>query len=151
MFPSHDQAGDDYCLVIIKIFNTARTFNFDKYIKALKYISTIDVQVANLSFTGKDFLQEEYDALKLLSNKGIKLIIASGNDALNLDKKCNTYPACYKNLNSIVVGSDNKLVSNYGSIVNKYERHCIFNSCGTSMSTAIVTGKYVAGLNARCN
>lgn len=57
-----------------------------------------NVQYVNFSSSGKHQNDEERELLRELSNKGVVVVVAAGNDGLNLTKtgKCEgSYPACY--------------------------------------------------------
>ena len=103
-----------YCVISIE------TLSFDKenmsaYLTGLRYLKTIDNLVAvNLSIAsdpGQQYEKDEHTILNDLLSKGVKIIVAAGNNSLELTKKeCGVYPACLKaryyhaNPNFIVAG-----------------------------------------------
>ena len=148
-------AKKNYCLVIIKFFNTGLDGNaFKSMIKALKYVNTLDVDIVNISAGGDIANKRERHYINQLLNKKA-VFVAAGNESTNLDKTCNFFPACYhKDL--VVVGNaiKGKLhnTSNYGKIVDLYYNGVEVKAggktmTGTSQSTAIATGKFVKFLH----
>lgn len=137
------------CQVVFKVFKS-RDQNISYIADAV--LMAIDEKVAaiNLSASGRVFDEDEYYALNKAIKAGIRVFVPSGNKKLNLNKGCIVYPACYTqtdNLNLIVVGSsDNNTLANTGKIIDQYEAFCYKDTCGTSMSTAYATGKYLKGL-----
>jgi subtilisin family serine protease len=137
-------ATGDYCLVILKVFPET---NKDLVDRAVIYAVSIGATVINMSMQGDVFLLNEYFAMRDATVKGVKIFIAAGNDGLNLDQFCGTYPACYNLKNTVVVGSTGNNKMNHGSIITENENYCFEKLCGTSLSTAIATGKYIRSVN----
>jgi hypothetical protein len=98
-----------------------------------------------MSLSGFGYNRLEFNRLWILKNKDIKIFVSSGNNKLNLDKGCIAFPSCYSGLDLTVVGSRDKF-ANTGDVVDIYEEGCFEDMCGTSISTAIATGKYVRRL-----
>lgn len=121
---------DNYCIIIIKYTHNPDLENktflpLDRTIAAFQYLNTIDVDVVNYSAGGAFFIKEEKKALLALKKRGVSIFVAAGNEYMNLNKKCDFYPPCYK-LGIHVIGnlkSDGKRnpSSNYGRIVNHWE------------------------------
>jgi hypothetical protein len=67
------------------------------------------------------YSKDERDLFKKVAESGIKIVMSSGNNSLDLDKVC-TYPQCYANdhPNIIVVGSSDGTLTT-GSFVKKGE------------------------------
>lgn len=150
----------EYCQIIIKYYTeslkgmkkTGKYPNLQNTILAFDYATQLGVDYINYSSSGIGFDEEESIAIKRALDKGIKVVVPSGNARENLDEKCNTYPACYdKRL--IVVGRndpevlDTKQVG-VGRIVdvleNGYKKSAFgIELSGTSQATAITTGKLV--------
>jgi len=140
---------------------------------AIKY--AIDLKVDYINISGGGFQPNDGEKALIIKalNKGIKVVVAAGNGddnhvAVNLDKDCSYFPACYdkrilvvgnlKDTDSnpdFVTWSGEKLSrapsSNYGSYVKRWEVGTNVESTlpgnrrgrmtGTSQATAIVTGK----------
>lgn len=124
--------------------------------KAIAYAIKQNVKYINMSFNGNIPDETEFKLIKLALSKGIKIAVAAGNEGKDLDRKCDSFPACYtKYLNSKlfrVVGSNTKFVigrnyANYGKIVKYKEDGTYVGSprmTGTSQSTAILMGKWIS-------
>jgi hypothetical protein len=103
--------------------------------------------IINLSADGENFSLTEYNAIKKFISLGGVFFTAAGNKFKDLNKNCNTYPACYK-LNI-------KVISNKDPYANKHDKFIISDKngegeivfdielMGTSQSTAIETGRYI--------
>jgi len=125
--------------------------NRERLISALKQALEDDVSFLNLSFSGPNFDQEEYDLLTQLSDKGVRIFVAAGNNG-DSDP---TYPcayqidnlACVANLN----GDSLDLSSSYGPNVSMAEQGTEIYSTlpnnqfgfrtGTSMATPLALVK----------
>lgn len=143
---------DNYCIVIYKVFHLTPTGpRVEPGIlgRALDLAAKSNIDIINFSISGRGFNQAEYEGL--LKLKGKRITVAAGNNGLNLDNRCDIYPACYKGIeNKIVVGaldSNNERLtrSNYGSIVSSWElgEFVVDEQVvkGTSFATAIETAK----------
>jgi subtilisin family serine protease len=147
----------NFCLYNLKYYDPAMHGgdSLKAIISALKKAIDLNVDIINISAGGFSSVEEEKSLIKLALDKGIKVIVAAGNEATNLDKDCNYFPACYDN-RLIVVGNLTKTgvksnSSNYGSIVKTWEIGTNVVSSlpnqksgelsGTSQATAIFTGK----------
>lgn len=76
----------------------------DKSIECFKKALNLHVDIINYSSGGLEYSKEEYMVLKQLSDKGIKIIVAAGNNGQDL-MLYDYYPAKYKLTNVIVVGN----------------------------------------------
>lgn len=130
-------ADADFCVVIYKVFGGSKS----NIPKAIERAVKNEIRILNLSFTGEKRDSREVQALAKARIKGV-VFTASGNEGKDLDKKCDVYPACYKDLALRVVGSYNPK-ANHGKIVEHWEDWCFEGLCGTSLSTGIATGKYI--------
>jgi subtilisin family serine protease len=143
-----------HCIVSYKIFNynLKKQYMNDGIRQAIKD----GVKYINISGGGPnsepDSNKEERRLIRKALKKGIVVILASGNQGLNLDKNCNYYPACYKkdikNDNLIVVGAKDVKSGNKGKIIDFYEKGKLVGTpvmSGTSQATATVTGKIASG------
>lgn len=139
-----------YCQVIYKVIDDKYVI-FKPYIDALKKISERkDIHIINISLSGKIYSAQEDYYIKKIVKQGKFVVVAAGNQGLNLSKKCNVYPSCITEPKMIVVGNIDKeskidSQSNYGGPVHMYEigKFCYKGECmsGTSQSAAILTGK----------
>lgn len=93
----------------------------------LRFALTLKLDVINISAGGSDSYDGEFKLLKQLSEKNVKIIVAAGNDGLNLLFPGNDYyPAKYEIKNIIPVGSLNyrgeiAKTSNYGLLNEVWE------------------------------
>jgi len=132
--------GYDYCLLILKWFDKKNKFNnMISYEKALKYISSDkSINIVNMSLSGSGFdYNEKLLLTRILENDTI-INVAAGNDGANLDKNCNSYPACYDS-RLVVIGNieesgiRNKS-SNYGKIIDFWKIGTNITEAGVTMS-----------------
>lgn len=146
----------DYCLIIIKWFNTFKKPNSSRWKEIVAYATSLNPNIINMSFEGPRFSKNEENAIK--NHPNIVFVAAAGNDGQNLDIPDNyVFPACYNIPNIIVVGNGTQEIrsstSNYGKIVKVWINgdNIIstvpggFNDIysGTSISTAIETGRLI--------
>lgn len=149
----------NYCLIILKYWqrDVDGTTSLIRIKEAYKEAIIQHVDIVNVSAGGPEFNEEEYLLIK--NNPDITFVVAAGNDGKSLDIKGNEYyPASYNLWNEIVVGnktSDGMLAStsNWGKNIKTYEvgENAISTLpngkygalSGTSMSTAIYTGKLI--------
>jgi hypothetical protein len=133
---------DKYCITIY-------SFNKNTLLRETNYYLSVMIKHrvvgVNLSIAASGYDKKEEESLRRLTDKNVKVFIASGNNRLNLDIVCNVYPACHKKSNKKlqVIGSTDKRYSNYGKIVDRYIDGTDKGKpvlSGTSMSTAIATG-----------
>jgi subtilisin family serine protease len=143
----------NYCLVILKYYHTEfiPENSSDASFNAFAYATTNNIKVLNFSGGGK--LSMNYERILMNNNKQITFIVAAGNEGNDL-AKVPYYPASYNLSNEIIVGGTGKIYKhNYGKIVKVNEESDYVLSfwlnnewariSGTSMSTAIHTGKYI--------
>jgi major intracellular serine protease len=122
----------------------------------------LKVDFLNYSSSGRNYYQPEYNLIKAIIANGTKVIVAAGNDSLNLSV-WKRYPAAYKIPGLIVVGNltpsgYTNLTSNYGLNGMQWEMGSDIRSTlpngqfgvmsGTSQATAIKTNKLI---KRRCN
>jgi subtilisin family serine protease len=163
----------NYCLLIYKYYRpidpgkVSQRHELDALIQAVND----GADIVNLSGGGPNFNEEE--RLLILNHPQVTFVVAAGNDGLNLDISGNEYyPANYDLPNIIPVMNITSYgirlsSSNYGKhvlakeigytvlslappFVCKGDLNCTDYKTGTSMSTAIHTGKLIKErLNAR--
>lgn len=131
----------NYCIVIIKAY--AYRNGHRSYIpEALEYAYNIHANIINLSGGGPDQIERERNIVLKILNSKVVLIVAAGNDGIDLDQNCYYYPACYDS--RIYVVGNNSISSNYGKyvdIVYDGNNKSAFGQTmsGSSQSTALFT------------
>lgn len=129
-----------WCLISLKYTNFDGSPSGVNYVKALKHALTLNLDVLNLSLSGLSPILEEKIAIKKLLDQGVRVVVAAGNQRLNLDLDCVAYPTCIDK-RAIVVANTEK--SNTGSIVDFTVPSPKGPAYGTSGSAALVTGQLV--------
>lgn len=145
-----------FCLVIFKYYHNGEwaNNNLRNEISALEEAIKQEVKFINFSGGGMDESKKETEVVNLALSKGIKIIVAAGNDGNDLGKKCIYFPACIPDTtgNLYPVGNckDGKYVysSNFGGPVKQCENGVSvegfgYRMSGTSQSTAIFTNKLI--------
>ncbi len=142
----------DFCLVIVKYgWGSAKNANvIQSQLGVLQHMLTIkDIVAINYSSAGTLRLKQEKALFKKILDKGIRVFAAAGNEGLDMDENP-VYPAMYDPRITVVsfVNHDGELCqANYGSPVDEMEKATFdFNGrtyCGTSMSTAYATVRFV--------
>lgn len=148
---------NQYCLVIVKYYNPkdAPTMVVQKSLKAIAYVSNLQVDVLNISSAGNKEsynFAEKIEISKLL-NKGVIVSAAAGNNGRFIDSENPVYPAMYDERVHVVgaLYSNGKATkySNWG-LPNMYWEvgHQIDGGGivlnGTSQATAVHTFKLAA-------
>lgn len=159
-------AGDSqYCMVAIKFYSDQNTVeqNIRNMREAIQYAIDIRVNLINISGGGPDFDLLEYKTVERALDLNIKMVVAAGNDSVNLDYECNYFPACYDrrivvvgNLElhtGIITSMTRSPSSNYGNVVTTWEVGTNILSTlphgehgymsGTSQATAAATGHLI--------
>jgi subtilisin family serine protease len=139
----------NYCIVIIKAYafkNQQKAF----LTEALEYAYNIGANIINLSGGGQEPIEKERQIVKKILDAKRTLVVAAGNDKLDLDTNCNYYPACYDK-RIYVIGSYSDY-SNYGNFVDTFydgtnKTAFGITMSGTSQSTAIFTGKLLNNIS----
>ena len=120
------------CITMIKVplitINGATSYNSLAYIKALEKAVTLEPHLLNLSVAGGSKSMEEETAIKTMLKNYTTIVIAAGNNSERLDKHCDLYPQCMKeiypqiHLVGALTNSKLKLSSsNYGKLVTEWE------------------------------
>lgn len=143
--------NSNYCLVILKYYNVPGLTLFN-YVTALKEAVAQNVDIVNFSSTGPEPDEEERNLI--CDNPKITFVVAAGNEGVDISKEPR-WPASYGCSNIITVAAKDYRNSNYGPtyLVQVLEKGLNINSTlpngkegemtGTSMSTAITTGKLI--------
>jgi subtilisin family serine protease len=144
------------CLLIVKYYDPLGS-NLENLLKAFEHVLTFNnVKYLNFSGGGTVYDEKEDILIAKLLNKGIKVIVAGGNEGMNFDKDgCQYFPACTNknHPNMYPIGNCDKngiyaSSSNYGGPI----KHCRDGYrikidgkyiSGTSVSTAIVTSELI--------
>lgn len=146
-----------FCLVSLKYYvkESHPDTTVIRLSDAIQEAATLGIKIVNLSGGGNLFDEREYNLIK--DNQDIDFIVAAGNGDKNLDIY-DYFPASYLLPNVKVVGckTTNNLkcsFSNYGkaidywelgdNVLSTYPNRSWKKMSGTSMSTAIRTGKYL--------
>lgn len=148
----------DYCLVILKYYSehVLGLVNLSREVEALRYAAKNGIVIVNLSGGGPEFDEREFLAIR--DNPDMIFVVSAGNDGKDLDVTGNEYyPASYYLPNQLIIGNisnsyQRSLTSNYGKKVDTTEIgenvivptiHGFTTMTGTSVSTAIFTGKLI--------
>jgi hypothetical protein len=141
-----EEAGPgNWCMVILKAYGGPA--GMEAYLKALKYVEAQKFPITNISMSGLEPDATETAVLKRMLDAGQVIVVAAGNDSLDLNLNCNSYPACVDK--RLLVVSDMGLkTANKGGPVDLYVsgRHVKgagVTLSGTSQSTAKVSGLIV--------
>lgn len=135
----------DFCITVLKSIEPGTSVDLDRTLaRSILYAITIKAKVINYSISGDNYMNFERMALKVASSSRIFIFVAAGNDGKDLDDECFIFPACYQNIqNLIIVGSKNQS-SNKGDVVKiRSEVWCDNKMCGTSTATAATVGKFL--------
>jgi hypothetical protein len=112
-----------YCIVSIKVYKN-NVAGISSYIAGLRLAVNIHPAIINISMDGDagDFFETLYIQRALMY--GAKVVVAAGNNSVNLDLNCRAFPTCVKkeisslySKNMFIVGATDTGSSNYGMIV----------------------------------
>lgn len=146
----------NYCLIILKYYHTKlESDSLTNELKALEIAVDSNLHVLNLSVSGESYNQKECNLIKMMLDKGTKVIAAAGNSGSNLSNK-KVYPAmCDSRITIVGSRGDNGLISkwsNFGDLPNLIYRNGEhvsaggFMLSGTSQATAKYTNEVVKSL-----
>ena len=138
------------CLYIIKFYHKDSSQNLD-YTAAISHAILLkNVKYVNLSLGARYPSTIEKLSIGFLLEKNIHVSVAAGNDRLDLDAKCDVFPACYdfKSKYFHVVGSPTGPYSNIGKVVTDWidgtkVKTWAGTMSGTSQSTAKKTAELI--------
>lgn len=156
----------NYCILIYKYYqeDAPDRANYEREVLAIKEAIFNGANIINFSGGGISFGEEE--SLIIKNNPQVTFIVAAGNDSKNLDDGHFYYPASLFYKNMVVVGAlesegHRTETSNYSDRIKAYELgENVFSylpnntagyMTGTSMATAIHTGKVVANYKKVCH
>lgn len=161
-------AGDaNYCMIIYKYYFDEQTgqVNLRNEILAFEAAAKAKVDLVNMSGGGPEFNEREY--LFIAENPQITFVVSAGNENENLDiPGYYYYPASYWLPNEIVVGSIQKdgskaPLSNFSkkivakevgtNVISYLPNDRTGEMSGTSMATAIHTGKMIREMATKCD
>lgn len=142
------------CYMVLKVFDATGETSGETIRKALRRAIRYKADIVNMSLGSSDHNLETRNLLKFLAKKGTKIFVAAGNEKKDLNKTCNSYPSCYKNVgkNLVVVGAldedyDVAKYSNYGSFISVYKYgRTYFGQRGTSFAAPRAAGDYIKSL-----
>lgn len=149
----------NYCLLIYRYFSA---YDF-KDGNLRNEIMAIDKAVADratiINISGGGLYRSDIECNTIKEAKNVRFVTAAGNEGSNIDPPNGYYPASCGSSNITIVGSTNRFglkmpSSNYGTTVTEWELGLNVESTlpkgrtgemsGTSMATAIATGKAVS-------
>ncbi len=136
-----------YCIVVYKYYQQNTVGDDTSFmVKAIQATSGVDV--VNISGGGASSDVMEYSFIR--DHQDIKFIVAAGNDGQNINF-FPYYPAAYPLHNIIAVGAlhrngEKRANSNHGKLDMAWELGEDEGVTGTSVATAIHTGKYIKKL-----
>jgi subtilisin family serine protease len=156
-FDKSDELCEDVRIISCQVFPSATDDIFIKNeLFCLNYAFNHGIKYINMSLGGYNYLRKEYDVFLKLSESGVKIIAAAGNDNKNIDE-FHFYPAYFhKTLKNVIaisnIKSDGNLTptSNYGDGVLKENGDKVLSTLpyasggfgeksGTSMAAAVYT------------
>ena len=148
-------------LMILKYTDHKGEDSKESFVKALRYAIDMGANLINISASGRGFSKSEYDLLKRAREKGIQVVVATGNKRPGTPDKV-TFPASYRldnihpvgalNSQGEILASSNRIHHSkvlyalgenlYSSLPgNSYGR-----KTGTSQATALISGRMAAYL-----
>lgn len=126
--------------------------SFQAELSGIRRAIANNVKIINLSLTGEDFSKEEYNLLKLASDKGILVVVVAGNERTKLNWLLPTsFPCLNRIKNLICVGSATEdgiqYFSNYGDGVHIYTNGTYGTGNGTSFSAPRISRALAIAMN----
>lgn len=150
-----------YCLVILKYYSNKKSDMENMWAESQAIYDSVQMKLTIVNYSGGGSSPSMYEREIIDKSSEVTFIVAAGNNGRNLMEEP-FYPASYGLPNIIVVGALNKegidryKNSNYGPVVNAWEigedvvstypngKRVMLS--GTSMATAIHTGKIIRGM-----
>lgn len=148
-----------FCLMPLKWYHTEQhKRSLDTPVPLFSIVAAVQgairvgAKVINMSIDGNEPFAPERLALQRALWLGIAVVVAAGNDGLDLSLACASYPACYRFKSDkfhVVAGKDAGGMlaekSNWGGPVNAVERNDNDLDAGTSVAAAIHSAKVAMG------
>ncbi len=107
----------DYCITSIKVYDTGKLNMIVFYLLAFEFIIKHNYDIVNISMSGGGNYEPERRLIRQLIKNGTRIVAAAGNNNIDLDKACTSFPACYPKVVAVgAIDSDGERVSysNYG-------------------------------------
>lgn len=146
------------CIKVVKFWHDRNMLPEEieaAYLKAAGRLYDADYHLFNFSGNGVSPLRTEERSLQVALGRGAYVVVAAGNEKINLGVSCTSYPACYKSLQkyqNFHVVTDNGLEAANKGGPAKYNENgrgqCYKDSClnGTSQATANHTNRLLKSL-----
>jgi len=139
----------DICIVVFKV-NVYNSDIVNRHVtRALIRAHKLGVKAVNISLGVPVYSHIQKNVMRIISKRGMKIFVSAGNSGKNLNKKCDTYPACYAGGNIYAVGSKDRsglleTYSNRGAKVHIYEYGTIPGvGRGTSFASPRALARYL--------
>jgi hypothetical protein len=142
---AEELADIDYCAIIYTVYDEKLTPTIPDLFMALAYNKALKdgAKVINLSIVSKEPSQSEKKAVTELARHA-EVFAAAGNDKLNLDNNCKSYPVCFWIPGVNPVGaSDGAKYTNYGKKVKLWYSGKGTYGNGTSLSVPRAVADFV--------
>lgn len=137
-------AKTNFCIILIKYYSKKNSNTMITFLQALKYAHSLNPDIIHYSGGGFSKSVIEKKIVKQILDDNIQLVVAAGNENINLDETCIYFPACYDK-RIWVIGAKDFKSSNKGKIVDIYlngkeQTAYGVTLTGTSQAAAIFTG-----------
>lgn len=139
------------CFLVYKVFGGSA--KVDSVYKAMMLAKGNGANYINMSLSVLTHSNKLEKATKLVTDSGIKIFVAAGNDSTNLNDVCNIFPQCFKSIkkNLYIVGATDytnqvEEYSNIGYRIDVYKLGTIGDAHGTSFSAPRALGEYIRDL-----
>lgn len=140
----------EYCLIILKWYNLGGG-NPTLAAEAISQANTQNAHIINLSLSGTGAKQGEAIAIKEAIVRGAVVVVAAGNDHIDLSQDCDTFPACYPYTTPLfhivadyLTGNKSPYTNYGGPVTDTEDGRVIYQGRywdGTSVSAAKVTNR----------
>lgn len=127
-------------LMILKYTDQDGKNSKTAFLKALKYAVDMGANLINISASGRGFSKKEYDLLTEARNKGIQVVVATGNKKPN-SPDVRTFPASYALENIHPVAA----LDAHGNVLpssNRISRPRVLFALGENLSSALPGNSY---------
>lgn len=140
----------EYCILVIKWYHTGKGIP-EMLGKGIQEANLRGAKIINISAVGSYPDVAEKEAILAALNRGATVVVAAGNEGMDLDFNCNYYPACYPvksdrfHVVADYLNGLKSIHSNYGGpVTDKADGRLDFAGKfwkGTSMSAGIITNR----------